>query len=71
MCPHVSDDVRRLVFTSVDDCRSQLRFPHSRQVLEDALALAQSYGEKTRMKLLQSAIRKYDREVKQELQEEA
>lgn len=66
----ISDDVRRLIFTSVEDCRSNLKSnPHSRQVLEDAAELAWLYGQKTRRSLLLSAIRKYDRELKQELQQ--
>lgn len=69
--PHtLNDDVKRLIFTSVDDCRSSLRSHthYSRSVLEDALVLAKAYGERTRVKLLQAALRKYDREVQQELQ---
>lgn len=64
-----TEEARTLVFTSVDDCRSSLRsFPYSLETLEIAYNLAVSYGEKTRMKLLQSAIRKYNRELRQELQ---
>jgi hypothetical protein len=63
------EEARTLMFTSVDDCCRRLgSFPYSLETLEIAYNLAVAYGQLTRMKLLQSAIRKYNRELRQELQ---
>lgn len=56
--------VKRLVFTSVDDCRNHLQTnTYRREILVEALDKSKKFNEITRARLLQSAINKLDRKA--------
>jgi len=58
----MSDRVKRLVCTSVEDCKTSLPFENSRKVLNQALKLSQKSGKKTMARNIEARIRQLNRE---------
>lgn len=58
----VAEEVRRkaagLVNTSVDDCRTSLFFEADRDVVREALRIAEDFGHKTRAGMLRAKIKR-------------
>ena len=57
----MSDRVKRLVYTSVDDCKTSLPFEESRKVLNEALKTARKLGKKTMARNIEARIRQLNR----------
>lgn len=53
----MKDAVKRLVYTSADDCRSSLQHEDDLEFLKDALVFSQANEEKTKAKYIAARIR--------------
>lgn len=58
----MSDRVKRLVHTSVEDCKISLPFENSRKVLNEALKSAKKLGKKTMARNIEARIRQLNSE---------
>ena len=57
----MSDRVKRLVHTSVEDCKIGLRYENSRKVLNEALKSAKKLGKKTMARNIEARIKQLNR----------